>query len=116
LKALIDDLQNQINILSGPPAPEVFLWSQPDNYGYHIAKAAQPAAPEHWWMYISQTGTGNPDTHPNDWQLDFDDSGSNDVGAYWMGDSTDTVASGFLMARYSIGGQNSAWSAKITVA
>lgn len=116
LKGLIDGLQAQIDALAFLPAPEVFLWQPPNNYGYHILKSAQPTAPDTWAMYVSQTGNGNPDTHPAEWQLDFNDSGSDDVGAYWMGDSTDTLASGsYLICRYAIGGKLSAWSATVAV-
>ena len=114
LKALIDGLQAQVNALQPALATPVLDRDEDtDADRLTLSKALQPAEPDEWLAWKSNTGNGTPATNPLEWQgpLGFDDDNSDDANwvIEWDGFSTN----GHFIVAYRVGQNRSPFSNKV---
>ena len=112
LKALIDAQQAQINaLLSGGLVPPV-LDRDADNDAdrLKLSKTLQPTQPDEWLGWNSNSGIGNPDTHPSEWNgpLSWDSDNSDDSS--WVIEWDGFEGNNYFIAAYRVGSNRSPYS------
>jgi hypothetical protein len=104
LKALIDGLQPRL------PAPVLDHDSANDADRLTLSRTLQPYTPDEWMGWKSDSGIGNPDTHPQEWNgpLGYDDDLSDD--ANWVINWNGFNSNNFFIVAYRFGPFRSSFS------
>lgn len=105
----INDQQQQINSLR-PVAPALEADSGDDVDRLTLSKTVQPTRPDEWLGWKSDTGIGNPDTHPSEWQgpLGWDMDNSDDTN--WVIEWDGCINNNYFIAAYRVGNVRSQYS------
>ena len=110
--AQIADLQQQINTLQsgGLVAPVLDRDEDNDADRFRLSKALQPAQPDEWLAWKSNSGIGNPDTHPSEWSgpLGWDNDLSDDSS--WVIEWNGFVSNNYFIVAYRVGSNRSPFS------